>query len=358
MIVMRGVDHRFVFQRGVRSGQHGNHIVRRKRTNLADHLRLQPHRQGPGMKIAGTGVRHHLVEVEPRHRGQLFRDIQLHPGSHSQLGRVLDLEIGLLPRIRVPHHLPRIAGHIGLVNQHHAHRAFARCLFILVGPAPIVGQRPAREELRVIRRWLIHQHQQHFTAHVDALVIVPVIFRRVDPVTHIDDRCIDRRRGLLRLVVAHILIEQLQIERRALLRLERERRLRQCGHSDQGDFLHVGSVVARRLQPIEGELCAHVLGRNVASALSGTAAFEQVMRQKSHVRPNAFRIDLLHGGKGKTGEPHRNDRRPHRFRRRRPANESRENRQKQNQTFAHPMRLLRAESNQEEPLIVWEPENS
>ena len=63
--------------------------------------------------------------------------------------------------------------------------------------------------------------------------------------------------------------------------------------SDHGHFLHVGAVVARGFQPVQCELGSNVFRGDVAAALSGAAAFEQVVGQKAHMSANALGVNLL-----------------------------------------------------------------
>ena len=62
---------------------------------------------------------------------------------------------------------------------------------------------------------------------------------------------------------------------------QRESGFGQSGDSDHRNFLHVGAVVAGRLQSIQRELRGDVFGGDVAAALSGAAAFEQIVRQEA-----------------------------------------------------------------------------
>ena len=97
------------------------------------------------------------------------------------------------------------------MNQNRAHRAFARCLFIFVGPAPVISQRLTLEEFCIVRRRLIHQHQQNFAFDIRTFVIIPVIFRSLDTITDIHNFCVDIGLRLLGLIISHVLIERLQI---------------------------------------------------------------------------------------------------------------------------------------------------
>ena len=52
-----------------------------------------------------------------------------------------------------------IAGEIGAVNDEHAHGSAARGFFIFVGPAAVVGEGFALEELLIVRRRLVDDDQ-------------------------------------------------------------------------------------------------------------------------------------------------------------------------------------------------------
>src|SRR5256886_12728448 len=49
----------------------------------------------------------------------------------------------------------------------------ARRLLEFVRPTPVVGERPAVENRRVLEPGVVDEHQQYLAAHVDVLVIVP-----------------------------------------------------------------------------------------------------------------------------------------------------------------------------------------
>ena len=65
------------------------------------------------------------------------------------------------------------------------------------------------------------------------------------------------------------------------------------------------AVVAGGLQTVLGELRGHVFRGDVAAALSRAAAFEQVVRKKTHVPANVLRIDRLQGDEGRSRQLHR-----------------------------------------------------
>ena len=207
--------------------------------------------------------------------------------------RAFQLQCGLLSRIRIPHHFPRITRHLCLVDQDHSHRALARGLFILVSPAAVVGEGLALEEFRIVRRRFIHQHQQNFAVHVQAFVVVPVVFRRFDAVADEDDVGVHIRLGLLSLVVGDVFIERLQIHRLALLGHQRKLGVGQGRDADQGHFLHVSAVISGGLQSVFGKLRGDVLRGNVAAALARAAAFQQIVRQIANMPANVIGGDGL-----------------------------------------------------------------
>ena len=75
--------------------------------------------------------------------------------------------------------------------------------------------------------------------------------------------------------------------------------------SYQRDLLHVGAVIARRLQAILGELGGDVFRREIAAALAGAAAFQKIVRQKAHMPANVFGIDGLESDERGTRQLHR-----------------------------------------------------
>jgi len=179
------------------------------------------------------------------------------------------------------------------VDENYSYCAFARRYFVFVGPAAVVGEGLALEKLGIIRRGLVDQHEQDFAAHVEAFVVVPVVFRRFDSVADKNNFGIDIRLRLLGLVEGDVFVKRLQVHGLALPGDERELSFRQSGDADQRNLLHVGAVIAGGLETVFGKLGGDVFGGNVAAALSGTAALQQIVRQVAHVPANVFGCDGL-----------------------------------------------------------------
>ena len=75
-------------------------------------------------------------------------------------------------------------------------------------------------------------------------------------------------------------------------------------HRIERHLLEISAVVAGRLQAIQCELRADVLRGNVAAARAWSAALQQIVCQKPHVRSNLFWINrrsCLAGRLGNSG---------------------------------------------------------
>ena len=77
-------------------------------------------------------------------------------------------------------------------------------------------------------------------------------------------------------------------------------------HGDERDFLEVAGFstygVACGFEAVERELGSDVFGGKLGAARAGPAAFQQIKRQKAHVRANLFRIDGGGSGTGCSGQ--------------------------------------------------------
>ena len=96
-------------------------------------------------------------------------------------------------------------------------------------------------------------------------------------------------RRLPGLVLDHNLVAVRQVQRRAIAGTNAELRLvLNRVHRIQRNALEVRAVVPGRLQARERKLRGNVLGRKLASARAGPAPFQQIERQKPHMRANLF----------------------------------------------------------------------
>src|SRR6266852_144347 len=96
------------------------------------------------------------------------------------------------------------------MNKDCADRAFAGGFFVFVGPAAVVGEGPAFEEIGIVGRRLADQHEQDLAANVGVFVIVPFVFGGFNSVSDENDGGVCVAGGTLGCVVGHILIEGLE----------------------------------------------------------------------------------------------------------------------------------------------------
>src|SRR5678815_4080133 len=96
----------------------------------------------------------------------------------------------------------------------------ARGDFVFVGPATVVEARLAREQLRIPVR-IVVEHHQDFALEVYALVVVPLVFRRFDPVADEHQaRTVEGGDRVLYARAGDVVLAQLEIDG-AILALER-----------------------------------------------------------------------------------------------------------------------------------------
>ena len=164
------------------------------------------------------------------------------------------------------------------MDEEYAHRAPARRFFVFVRPASVVGQRLAFEELRIVRGRLVHQHEQHFPAHVRVFVVVPVVLRGMNAVADVNDGRVDVGLRLLRLVIRDVVVEDFQSHTRTARRHQRKRRFLRRRDTDHRDLLQIGAVVTHRLQTVKRKLGCYVFRSDISPTLPGTTSLEQIVR--------------------------------------------------------------------------------
>ena len=118
----------------------------------------------------------------------------------------------------------------------------------------------------------------------------------MNAVTDKDDRCINRSRTLPGFIFRHNLGTVGEIDRRAL----RWHKRKFCFvfvsvHRKERNLLEIGPVVAGGLQALKRKLRGNVLSRKLGAARPWPAAFEQIEREKAHMRANLARIDGFSG---------------------------------------------------------------
>ena len=109
-------------------------------------------------------------------------------------------EEGLLAGAGVLDDVPAVAGEVGAVDDERADGAHAGGLLELVGPAAVVGEGLAAEELGVVGGRVADDAEDDLALDVDAGVVVPVELGRGDAVADEDDGRVDVDGGGVALV--------------------------------------------------------------------------------------------------------------------------------------------------------------
>ena len=119
----------------------------------------------------------------------------------------------------------------------------------------------------------------------------------MDAVTNKNNRRVEVGSGLAGFVFRNNLAAIGQIDRLAAGRNKCKLGLVFDGvNGNQRNLLEVSPLVASGLKAIERELGRNVLRGKLGSACAGTAALEQIQRQKSHVGANLFGINGYSSG--------------------------------------------------------------
>src|SRR6185503_10490407 len=166
------------------------------------------------------------------------------------------------------------------VQQDRTGSATTRSFFVFVGPASVVSQRFATEEIRLLRSRgrIVYQHHEDLAAIVSsvAFVIVPALFRRLDTVTDENEIRIDVDRLCLRASERDEVVSKL--ERLTATRArDRQRRTRIRFDADERNRLKETAVSGGAFSSERFELCGDVFRGELTTARACAAAFEHVI---------------------------------------------------------------------------------
>ena len=114
-------------------------------------MALEPDRKLDGVEAGLACLRDEIVYIaEVGCIEELLRDIVLNPGGSAECGQRVALEIALFDDLRVANNLPAIAGEIRAMNDEHAYSPAASGFLVLIGPAAVIGESFAFEELFIV----------------------------------------------------------------------------------------------------------------------------------------------------------------------------------------------------------------
>ncbi len=274
-----------------RAFEHANHIGRRlPRRPLHEGCRC-PNRQGYSFESTLHGGGTQLVEVFASASNQILRGVVRHPRFDAERRRSGNRRQRILRSgPRGLHHLPGISGRLVGVNQQRACRSLTRRFLELVGPAAIVGERLAAEQIRFVRRRgrIVHHDQHPLALDVSALVVIPLLFRRHDAVADKDD------------VALHLHLRAFQPGKRdhvGVIAIRPARHAQRKVAIDDGfdnrDLLEVRAVLTSRLDAHRHQLIGQKLRGKAAAARRRGAALEQIARKHLDVRLDGRFLNLI-----------------------------------------------------------------
>ena len=100
-------------------------------------------------------------------------------------------EVGFFAGVGVLDDVPAVAGEVGAVDDERADGSFAGGLLEFVGPAAVVGEGFAAEEVGIVGGRVADDAEDDFAFDVDAGVVVPVELGSGDAVADEDDGGVD-----------------------------------------------------------------------------------------------------------------------------------------------------------------------
>jgi hypothetical protein len=166
------------------------------------------------------------------------------------------------------------------VQKDYARRAAPRRLFVLVRPAPVIGQCARAEKVGLVGGCgrIVHEHDQNLIAIIRgrALVIIPALLRCVDAVTDKDQIGVHRDVLGLRSREGDEILRELEALFFIAAR-DGEHRLRVGIDTHERDGLKETAIRSASFKAQRLELRRYIFGGQLAAARSRSASFEQVV---------------------------------------------------------------------------------
>ena len=168
---------------------------------------------------------------------------------------------------------------------------------VLVGPAAVVGHGVSVEQRLILcgEAGVVYQDDDRAALHVDAFIVVPVVFRCDDAVSHEHHGRVRQARPLDHpFCPAHKFGAESQLGRRTAAS-NRERRVVGDDGFHQRDVLEI-AVAVSGFEPDELEPVHDVRDGFLLSWGGGATALELIRRQRLDVLSESFFIDDSEGG--------------------------------------------------------------
>jgi hypothetical protein len=179
-------------------------------------------------------------------------------------------------------------------------------LLELVGPPAVVSERPAAEELRVVRRRLVGEQDDDLVLDVDPRVVVPAELRGGDPVADEHGLGVEAHVAGPGVARAGKVVAGGKVECGTALRGPK-RGLRVGNDAQERDRLEVRPAVAAGGEPGLLELAGDEVGGQLLAAGAGPAALEPVARQVNDIGLHPLGGDCRLGRPGGGDEEERQE---------------------------------------------------
>ena len=297
---MGRIDDAFVLENGIAPVEPGHDVRGVDRAQFVPQGDRGGRPERHRLELAGDRGFFKGLEILPGRGEHLFRLVQRDPAFDRGAPHVFvgGDQIELLGDFALDHR-KRVSRRPGFMDDQHGGGAHLGAHFIFVGPAAVIGHGPTAECLgiegrrigRVGNRRIADQDDHGLALEIDAFVIVPGEFRRLDSVPDEDHFGVGHADGLLEsLRPGHIIVFPFQILAAAAL-AEAQHRAALDGATGQGNFLNIRPVGVARLESEALELVHHVGDAQFLAPSAGRTAFVFIGGQDFHMAQHGGAVD-------------------------------------------------------------------
>ncbi len=260
-----------------------------------------------GFEGALVGLVDGLIGGEPDGAEELVGDGVLDPGGGGEAGIGVAAQVAVLAGPAVLDHGPAVAGEVCAVDDEGGDGTVAAGFFKLIGPAAVVGEGFAFEEICIGGGWFVDDDDDGLALDVDAGVVVPVVFRRDDAVADEDEGDVEGGFVGVSLVVDDEVGAEGKVSGRGGFGAGAWNEVEVCLRGDGLDAderhrLQKRTVVASGLEAVGAEGVCDEIGGEDATGLAGASAFELVARELLYGGAEALWVDRGGFGLGTGGE--------------------------------------------------------
>ncbi len=283
VIVVGGQDHDLVAELGVGAPEDAGDIAGGVGMDIHREIDGGGHSQRDRLKVARSSGLDERLEVVAAECGKGFRTLPGQPTVEQRARLVTGDEFELLADVGRAHHLPRVTGGLGGVDDDGAGGALTRGAGVLVVP-PAVGELAITGEERRVPVGVIVEHEQDLPREIRSLEIVPAFLGCDNAVTDKDHFGVgDGNPGLLDTGHQHVLVGEAVCSLGAVRAFEGPAFRRIRGQPDNLYRLLVRSAVEEGLEPHLGQPAGEIGSGQPISFAARPAPAELIARQHADV---------------------------------------------------------------------------